>query len=119
MVRENMSKILRAISIPSIIALQVDKTGKKDSLKHILINDLLRYLLESNRGYSFVAGQRNIDLEGKRFCISLILYNIRLKCFVLVSIRTSRCSAADYALMDKCVRYFDDHRKTQNDKPTL
>ena len=100
-------------------SLTVDKSGDKDSLKHILMNELLRCFLESRRGYAFVADNSRVNLDSKLFYISLVLYNIQLMCFVLVSIRTTRCSEQDYSLMDSCVRYFDERRKRDFENPTM
>ncbi len=100
-------------------SLAVDKSGDKDSLKHILMNELLRCFLNSRRGYAFVADNSRVKLDGKYFYISLVLYNINLRCFVLISIRTTRCSEQDYSLMDSCVRYFDERRKRDFENPTI
>ena len=100
-------------------SLTVDKSGDKDSLKHILMNELLRCFLESRRGYAFVADNSRVNLDGKLFYISLVLYNIQLRCFVLVSIRTTRCTEEDYSLMNSCVRYFDERRKKDYENPTM
>lgn len=100
-------------------SLTVDKSGNKDSLKHILMNELLRCFLESRRGYAFVADNSRVNLDSKLFYISLVLYNIQLRCFVLISIRTTRCSEQDYSLMNSCVRYFDERRKRDCENPTM
>jgi hypothetical protein len=75
--------------------------------------------LELGKGFSFVARQKRITLDGDHFYIDLVFYNYILKCFVLIDLKTSKLTHQDIGQIDFYVRYFDDQIKLPEDNPTL
>ena len=59
-------------------------------LESALIEKLQQFLLELGKGFSFVARQRRITLDGRHFFIDLVFYNYILKCFGCSSFRATR-----------------------------
>lgn len=88
-------------------------------LEQALINELQRFLLELGRGFSFVARQKHIDLDGEHFYIDLVFYNYILKCFVLIDLKTGKLTHQDIGQMDSYIRIFDDLQKGDDDNPTI
>ena len=88
-------------------------------LEQALIDKLQNFLLELGRGFSFVARQKHIDLDGEHFYIDLVFYNYLLKCFVLIDLKTGKLTHQDIGQMDSYVRLYDATQKGDDDNPTI
>lgn len=84
-----------------------------------LIEHLQAFLLELGKGFSFVARQKRLDVEGDNFYIDLVFYNYILKCFVIIELKTEKLTYQDIGQLDFYVRYFDDKIKLKEDNPTI
>ena len=91
----------------------------ESDLEQALIDELQKFLLELGRGFSFVARQKHIDLDGEHFYIELVFYNYLLKCFVLIDLKTTKLTHQDIGQMDTYVRIYDDLKKGKDDNPTI
>ncbi len=89
------------------------------NLETALIKDLQKFLLELGKGFSFVARQKRIDLDTKHFYIDLVFYNYKLKCFVLIDLKTGELTHQDIGQMDTYIRIYEDTVKGDDDNPTI
>jgi len=96
-----------------------DRRFLEKDLETNLIDHISEFLLELGRGFSFVARQRRIDVDGENFYIDLVFYNYVLKCFVLIDLKLAKLTHQDIGQMDFYVRYFDGEVKTNEDNPTI
>jgi len=88
-------------------------------LEQGLVDKLQEFLLELGKGFSFVARQKRISIDGDHFYIDLVFYNFILKCFVLVDLKMGRLTHQDIGQMDFYVRYFEKEEKQPEDNPTI
>ncbi len=84
-----------------------------------LITHLQDFLLELGNGFSFVARQKRIHLDGDEFFIDLVFYNRLLQCFVLFEIKTHKLTHQDIGQLQMYVNYFDRNEKTDFEKSTI
>jgi len=77
------------------------------------------FLLEMGNGFSFVARQKRIHLDGDEFFIDLVFYNRLLQCFVLIEIKTNKLTHQDIGQMQMYVNYFDRFEKQDFENPTI
>lgn len=63
-------------------------------LESAIITHLQEFLLELGNGFSFVARQKRIHIEGDEFFVDLVFYNRILQCFVIIEIK-NRLSQAN------------------------
>lgn len=96
-----------------------DKRFLERDLESNLLEHISEFLLELGRGFSFVARQRRIDVDGDNFYIDLVFYNYVLKCFILIDLKLDKLTHQDIGQMDFYVRYFDNEVKTDDDNPTI
>jgi hypothetical protein len=75
--------------------------------------------LELCKGFSIVARQRRISLDGDHYYIDLVFYNYILKCFVVIDLKIHKLTYQDIGQIDFYVRYFDDQIKLSDDNPTI
>ena len=91
----------------------------ESELESALINELQNFLLELGSGFSFVARQKHIDLDGDHFYIDLVFYNFKLKCFVLIDLKRGKLTHQDIGQMDTYIRIYEDKIRGEDDNPTI
>jgi predicted nuclease of restriction endonuclease-like (RecB) superfamily len=89
------------------------------NLEQALIENLSKFLLELGKGFTFVARQKRITLDGDHFYIDLIFYNTLLKCFVIIDLKIGKLTHQDIGQMQMYVNYYDRELKASDDNPTV
>lgn len=92
---------------------------QESKLEQALISNLQTFLLELGRGFAFVERQQRISTEDQDFYIDLVFYHFKLKCFLLIDLKIGKLSHQDVGQMDTYVRIYDQHRKGDDDNPTV
>ena len=99
---------------------EINILEKKEKVQNFIKDPyVLEFLLELGRGFSFVARQKRIDVDGDNFYIDLVFYNYVLKCFVLIDLKLDKLMHQDIGQMDFYVRYYDNEIKAEDDNPTI
>ncbi len=111
--------ILKDPYILEFLDLKENKDYHESELEQALIDKLQEFLLELGKGFSFVARQKRITIEGDHYYVDLVFYNYLLKCFIIIDLKTGKLSYQDIGQIDFYVRYFDDKIKFPEDNPTL
>lgn len=111
--------ILKDPYILEFLDLKENKQYIEAELEQGLIDNLQEFLLELGKGFSFVARQKRITIEGDHYYIDLVFYNYLLKCFVVIDLKTGKLSYQDIGQIDFYVRYFEDKVKQADDNPTI
>jgi len=88
-------------------------------LEQALINNLSTFLLELGKGFTFVARQKRISLDGDHFYIDLVFYNMILKCYVLIDLKIGKLAHRDIGQMQMYVHYYDRELRQADDNPTV
>ena len=79
----NPQDIIKDPYVLEFTGLRADSAFYESDLESALITHLNEFLLELGNGFAFVARQRRFDMDGRNFYVDLVLYNYKLKCFVL------------------------------------
>jgi len=111
--------ILKDPYILEFLDLDENKKYHETEIEQALIEKLQGFLLELGKGFSFVARQRRITIEGDHYYVDLVFYNYILKCFVVIDLKTGKLNYQDVGQIDFYVRYFDDQVKLPEDNPTI
>jgi predicted nuclease of restriction endonuclease-like (RecB) superfamily len=88
-------------------------------LEQAIITHLQEFLLEMGNGFSFVARQKRIHLEGDEFFVDLVFYNRLLQCFVLIEIKTHKLTHQDLGQLQMYVNYYDRVEKLPRENRTI
>jgi predicted nuclease of restriction endonuclease-like (RecB) superfamily len=91
----------------------------ESDLEQALIDNLSRFLMELGKGFTFVARQKRISLDGDHFYIDLVLYNTILKCYVLIDLKIGKLAHQDIGQMQMYVNVYDRDLKQADDNPTV
>lgn len=105
--------------IGEFLGFTADASFRETELEQSIIDNLEKFLLELGKGFAFVARQQHIHTEKEDYYIDLVFYNIYLKCYVLIDLKTSKIRHQDVGQMDMYVRMYDQLKRTEGDNPTI
>jgi predicted nuclease of restriction endonuclease-like (RecB) superfamily len=116
---ESPSEIIKDPMILEFLGLKRESSYYEKDLESAIITHLQDFLLELGNGFSFVARQKRIHLDGDDFYIDLVFYNRLLSCFVLIEIKTQKLTHQDLGQLQMYVNYYDREEKLPHERPTL
>lgn len=105
--------------VGEFLGFTADSSFRESDLEQSIISNLEKFLLELGKGFAFVARQQHIHTEKEDYFIDLVFYNIYLKCYVLIDLKTSKINYQDVGQMDMYVRMYDELKRTEGDNPTI
>lgn len=105
--------------IMEFLGLPEDKGFHESDLEQSIFDHLTEFLLEMGKGYTFVARQKYLPGLGDTDRVDLVFYNVYLRCYVLIDLKTAKLDSRDVGQLDSYVRYYDDHFKGPNDERTI
>lgn len=70
-----------------------------------ILDELQKFLLELGQGFSFVARQKRFTLDNDHFYIDLLFYNIYLKCYVVIELKTGKFKPEDSGQLNFYLNY--------------
>lgn len=101
------------------LGLKRETSYYEKDLEQAIITHLQEFLLEIGNGFSFVARQKRIHIDGDEFFVDLVFYNRLLQCFVIIEIKTHKLTHQDIGQLQMYVNYYDRIEKNENENPTI
>lgn len=105
--------------VAEFLQLPSNASFTESELEKAILRHLKDFLLEMGRGFAFMAEQYHISTDAGDFFVDLVFYNVVLKCYVLIDLKTKKVTHQDVGQMDMYVRMFDDLKRTDGDNPTI
>lgn len=96
-----------------------DHRLNETDLEERLIENLQAFLLELGHGFAFIGRQQRLTLDGDHFYADLVFYHVRLKCYIVIDLKTQKLTHADLGQMQLYVDFYDENVKGKDDNPTL
>lgn len=115
----NPNEIIKDPLILEFLGLKRESAYYEKDFEQAIITNLQDFLLELGNGFSFVARQKRIHLDGDEFFIDLVFYNRLLQCFVIFEIKTHKLTHEDLGQLQMYVNYYDRVEKVAHEKPTI
>lgn len=100
-------EIIKDPMILEFLGLKREAAYYEKELESAIITHLQEFLLEIGNGFSFVARQKRIHIEGDEFFVDLVFYNRLLQCFVVIEIKTRKLTHEDIGQLQMYVNYYD------------
>lgn len=98
-------------------------TLRDDHLEHDLeqglIDHVQKLLLEMGKGFALVGRQYHLEIKNKDFYIDLLFYHFKLKCFVVVELKSREFDPKDAGQINFYLSAVDDLVRSPEDKPTI
>jgi len=91
----------------------------EQELEHGLLNHVQQFLLELGQGFAFVGRQKHLAVGDLDFYIDLLLYNITLRCYVVVELKNTAFKPEYAGQLNFYLSAVDDLLRVPGDKPTI
>ena len=95
-----------------------EKALERD-IEEQLVKHITSFLLELGGGFSFVGRQVPLKVDNHDFYIDLLFYHIRLKCYVVVELKSVEFRAEYAGKMNLYLSAVDDLIKTDQENPSI
>jgi predicted nuclease of restriction endonuclease-like (RecB) superfamily len=112
-------EIIKDPMVLEFLGLKREDCYYEKDLEAAIITNLQEFLLEIGNGFSFVARQKRIHIEGDEFAIDLVCYNRLLQCFVIFEIKTTKLTHGHIGQLQMYVNYYDRFEKQDFENPTI
>ena len=109
-----------AIKDPFVLEfLDLKDEYSESDLEEALIQRLADFLLELGDDFAFVGRQRRLRLDDTWFRIDLLFFHRRLKCLIVIEIKTGKFSYADAGQMHLYLNYAREHWMKPDENPPI
>jgi predicted nuclease of restriction endonuclease-like (RecB) superfamily len=102
----------------------LDFLGLKDTyaeadLEAAILRDIESFLIELGTGFTFVARQKRMVIDGDDFRLDLLFYHRKLRRLVALDLKLGKFEAADKGQMELYLRWLDKHEREPSEKAPL
>ena len=96
---------------------------KADMLERDIENELVKnvtaLLLELGKGFAFLGNQYHIEVGGEDFYIDLLFYNLNLRCYVVIELKTGEFRPEYAGKLNFYLSAVDSQLKAETDNPSI
>jgi predicted nuclease of restriction endonuclease-like (RecB) superfamily len=112
-------EIIKDPMVLEFLGLKRETSYYEKDLETAIIDHLQDFLLEIGNGFSFIARQKRIHIDGDDFFIDLVFYNRLLQSFVIIEIKTDKLTHQDIEQLQMYVNYYDRIEKQEFENQTI
>ncbi len=94
-------------------------TWQESDLEAAIIREMESFLLELGAGFTFVARQKRIQIDGDDFHLDLLFYNRKLRRLVAVELKVGEFKAAYKGQMELYLRWLDRYEREPEEASPL
>lgn len=116
---QNPYELIKSPIVAEFLGFRIEDSCAEAGLESAIISHLRDFLMEMGRGFAFVARQQHIVTDTEDYYIDLVLYNIELKCYVIIDLKMGTVTHQDVGQIDMYVRLYDEFKRKEGDNPTL
>ncbi len=88
-------------------------------IEQALVHDVTRLLLELGTGFAFLGNQYHLNVGGDDFYIDLLFYNLNLRCYVVVELKTGEFKPEYAGQLNFYLSAVDGILKKEHDNPSI
>ena len=94
-------------------------TRRERELEKKLMEHLEKFLLELGQGFAFVGRQVHLEFSDQDFYIDLLFYHLRLRCFVVVELKSGKFEPGHVSQLNMYMNIVDDLMRHDDDGKTI
>lgn len=99
--------------------LTIDADYREKELKSALIANITRFLLELGSGFAYMGREYRLNVGETEQFLDLLFYNINLRCYVVIEVKTGEFTPADLGQLGTYVVAVNHILKKPDENPTL
>jgi predicted nuclease of restriction endonuclease-like (RecB) superfamily len=99
--------------------LTLEEPFRERELEANLLHQLERFLLELGQGFAFVGRQLHLDVGESDFYIDLLFYHLKLRCFVVIDLKTGTFKPEYTGKMNFYLSVVDEKLRHADDSPSI
>ena len=84
-----------------------------------LVKKVTKLLLELGSGFAFIGNQYKLQVGGDDYYLDLLFYNLKLRCYVVVELKTGKFKPEYAGKLNFYLSVVDDILKTEVDNPSI
>lgn len=92
---------------------------KETDIEKQLVQKITSFLLELGSGFAFIGNQYKLTVGGEEFYIDLLFYHIKLRCYVVIELKTGKFKPEFAGKLNFYLSVVDDTLKTDQDHPSI
>lgn len=111
---------LHAMKDPYIFDfITADNQKTERQIESELVKNVTKLLLELGTGFAFLGNQYHLEVGGEDFYIDLLFYNLKLRCYVVVELKTGKFKPEYAGQLNFYLSAVDGELKQESDNPTI
>lgn len=95
-----------------------DAYSERD-VETVILRELEAFLLELGAGFTFVARQKRMIIDGEDHYLDLLFYHRKLKRLIAVELKIGKFKAADKGQLELYLRWLERYEKEPDEEPPL
>ncbi|MGY8525657.1 PDDEXK nuclease domain-containing protein [Paracidovorax citrulli] len=99
--------------------LGLGEAAQERDVEAALTRHITRFLLELGAGFAFVGRQYRLEVGGDEFFIDLLFYHLKLRCYVVVELKTTPFRPEYAGQLNFYLSAIDAQVKASEDEPTI
>ncbi|AUT66590.1 PDDEXK nuclease domain-containing protein [Paraburkholderia terrae] len=99
--------------------LNLTEDAQERDIEQALTRHITRFLLELGAGFAFVGRQYRLEVGGDEFFIDLLFYHLKLRCYVVVELKTTPFRPEYAGQLNFYLSAIDAQVKAPEDQPTI
>lgn len=99
--------------------LTLQKDAEERQIEDALIAHIRKFLLELGAGFAFVGSQYHLEVAGEDFYLDLLFYHPKLRCFVVIELKTGKFKPEYAGKLNFYLAVVDDTLRHKDDAPTI
>lgn len=99
--------------------LQLNDRYLEKDLEDAILREMEQFLLELGSGFTFIARQKRIQIDGDDFYIDLLFYNRKLKRLIAIDLKLGRFKAEHKGQMELYLRWLAKHEQETDELTPL
>lgn len=93
--------------------------AQERAVEQALVKHVTEFLLELGAGFAFVGRQVLLDVGGDEFFIDLLFYHLKLRCYVVIEMKTGNFKPEHLGQLSFYLTAVDEQLKHPQDNPTI
>ncbi len=99
--------------------LTLSQRAVERDVENQLVANITRFLLELGKGFAFIGRQYPLEVNNRSYFLDLLFYHTRLKCYVVVELKTGEFKPEYVGKINFYLSAVDDLLRGEGDQPSI